>query len=135
MIFQDGVNEINDMDFIIVQMGMSKKHVKEKYGVNVDDETESDPQSRGGRSTAEDVVTVNFGYFRNEKGGIGRYTWVNDMELEDLEDYQARKMKRCTKCGADMTGWTAVSTAAARRRRNTTATRWSFSRTLRQGTA
>ena len=104
VIFQDGVNEINDMDFIIVQMGMSKKHVKEKYGVSVADETESDPQSRGGRSTAEDVVTVNFGYFRNEKGGIGRYTWVNDMELEDLEDYQARKMKRCTKCGADMTG-------------------------------
>lgn len=104
VIFQDGVNEINDMDFIIVQMGMSKKHVKEKYGVSVDDETESDPQSRGGRNTAEDVVTVNFGYFRNEKGGIGRYTWVNDMELEDLEDYQARKMKRCTKCGAEMTG-------------------------------
>lgn len=104
VIFQDGVNEINDMDFIIVQMGMSKKHVKEKYGVSVDDETESDSQSRGGRNTAEDVVTVNFGYFRNEKGGIGRYTWVNDMELEDLEDYQARKMKRCTKCGADMTG-------------------------------
>ena len=103
-IIQDGVNEINDMDFIIVQMGMSKKHVKEKYGVSVDDETESDPQSRGGRNTAEDVVTVNFGYFRNDKGGIGRYTWVNDMELEDLEDYQARKMKRCTKCGADMTG-------------------------------
>ena len=104
VIFQDGVNEINDMDFIIVQMGMSKKHVKEKYGVSVDDETESDPQSRGGRGTAEDVVTVNFGYFRNEKGGIGRYTWVNDIELEDLEDYQARKMKHCTKCGADMTG-------------------------------
>ena len=104
VIFQDGVNEINDMDFIIVQIGMSKKHVKEKYGVSVDDETESDPQSRGGRNTAEDVVTVNFGYFRNEKGGIGRYTWVNDMELEDLEDYQARKMKRCTKCGAEMTG-------------------------------
>ena len=104
VIFQDGVNEINDMDFIIVQMGMSKKHVKEKYGVSVDDEKESDPQSRGGRNTAEDVVTVNFGYFRNEKGGIGRYTWVNDMELEDLEDYQARKMKRCTKCGAEMTG-------------------------------
>lgn len=104
VIFQDGVNEINDMDFIIVQMGMSKKHVKEKYGVSVADETESDPQSRGGRNTAEDVVTVNFGYFRNDKGGIGRYTWVNDMELEDLEDYQARKMKRCTKCGADMTG-------------------------------
>lgn len=104
VIFQDGVNEINDMDFIIVQMGMTKKHVEEKYGVSVEDQKESDPQSRGGSGTADDVVTVNFGYFRNRDGGIGRYTWVNDMELEDLEDYQARKMKRCTKCGGDMTG-------------------------------
>ena len=104
VIFQDGVNDINDMDFIIIQMGMTKKHVQEKYGVNVEGEGESDPQSRGGKNTADDVVTVNFGYFRNRKGGIGRYTWVNDVELEDLEDYQARKMKRCKKCGADMTG-------------------------------
>lgn len=106
VVLQDGVNEINDMDFIIVQMGMSKKHVKEKYGVSVDDETESDPESRGGRGTAEDVVTVNFGYFRNKEGGIGRYTWVNEIELEDLEDYQARKMKRCAKCGAP---WAAMT--------------------------
>ena len=104
VIFQDGVNEINDMDFIIIQMGMTKKHVKEKYGVDVEDQGESDPASRGGQGSADDVVTVNFGYFRNKEGGIGRYTWVNDVELEDLEDYQARKRQKCTKCGADMTG-------------------------------
>ena len=104
VIFQDGVNEINDMDFIIIQMGMTKKHVREKYGVEVEDQGESDPASRGGQGSADDVVTVNFGYFRNKEGGIGRYTWVNDVELEDLEDYQARKRQKCTKCGADMTG-------------------------------
>jgi len=104
VIFQDGVNEINDMDFIIIQMGMTKKHVKEKYDVDVEDQGESDPASRGGQGSADDVVTVNFGYFRNKEGGIGRYTWVNDVELEDLEDYQARKRQKCTKCGADMTG-------------------------------
>lgn len=104
VIFQDGVNEINDMDFIIIQMGMTKKHVREKYGVDVEDQGESDPASRGGQGSADDVVTVNFGYFRNKEGGIGRYTWVNDVELEDLEDYQARKRQKCTKCGADMTG-------------------------------
>ena len=104
VIFQDGVNEVNDMDFVIVNMGMTKNHVKEQYGVSVEGEGESEPESRGGKSTADDVVTVHIGYYRNKKGGIGRYTWVNDTELEDLEDYQARKMKRCAKCGADMGG-------------------------------
>lgn len=104
VILQDGVNEINDMDFVIVNMAMTKNHVKTKYGVDVSMEGESNPDSRGGKGIADDVVTVHFGYFRNEKGGIGRYTWVNDTELEYLEDYQARKGKKCKKCGADMTG-------------------------------
>ncbi len=104
VILQDGINDISDMDFVIVQVAMTKKHVKEKYGVSVEDEKETEPASRGGRDTADDVVTVNFGYFRNEKGGIGRYTWVNDVELEDLEDYQARKMQKCKACGGNMTG-------------------------------
>lgn len=104
VIFQHGVNELNDMDYIIINMGMTKKHVLEKWGVNVENETESDPRSRGDTSTADDVVTVHFGYFRNKKGGIGRFCWVNDTVLEELEDYQARKGKNCAKCGGDMTG-------------------------------
>lgn len=104
VILQDGINDINDMDFVIVQVAMTKKHVQEKYKVSVENEQEEEPASRGGRSSADDVVTVNFGYFRNKNGGIGRYTWVNDVELEDLEDYQARKMKKCKTCGGNMTG-------------------------------
>lgn len=104
VVFQDGVNDVNDMDFIIVNMGMTKKHVKEKYNKDVSDEGESEPESRGGTSTADDIVTVHMGYFRNKNGGIGRYVWVNDIELEYLEDYQARRGKRCSQCGADMTG-------------------------------
>lgn len=104
VILQDGVNEINDMDFVIVNMGMTKEHVKAKYGVDVSSEGESDPESRGGSGVAEDVVTVHLGYFRNKEGGIGRYTWVNDVELEYLEDYQARKKRTCKSCGEDMAG-------------------------------
>lgn len=96
---QNGVNEINDMDYIIVRLGMSKAHVREKYGVSVMEEEESNPESRGGASRADDVVTVNFGYFRNRDGGIGRFAWVNETVLEYLEDYQARQGKKCGKCG------------------------------------
>ena len=101
VIFQDGVKDINDMDFVIVNMGMTKKHVYAKYHVNVENETESDPASRGGTGVSDDIVTVHFGYFRNDKGGIGRFTWVNDVVLEDLEDYQARRAKKCADCGAE----------------------------------
>ena len=34
-------------------------------------------------------------YYRNQDGGIGRFSWVNDTMLEDLEDYQARRLRRC----------------------------------------
>lgn len=103
VIFQHGVNEINDMDYLIINMGMTKKHIMEKWGVDVEKEMESDPESRGGTSLAEDVVTVHMGYFRNKEGGIGRFVWVNDVILEELEDYQARKKKCCAVCGTDMT--------------------------------
>ena len=96
---QHGVSEIEDMDFIIVRIAMTKQHVKEKYGIDVSDEGEDSPESRGGESIAKDVVTVNVGYFRNPKGGIGRYAWVNDVELEYLEDYQARTLDHCKNCG------------------------------------
>lgn len=101
---QNGVNDINDMDYIIVRLGMSKAHVKEKYGISVLDEKESNPESRGGASSADDVVTVNFGYFRNKNGGIGRFAWVNETALEYLEDYQARQGKKCAKCDQPMEG-------------------------------
>ena len=35
-----------------------------------------------------------------QEDGIGLYSWVNDTELEDLDDYQARKLRRCVQCGA-----------------------------------
>lgn len=101
---QAGVNEIEDMDYIFIRMAMTKDHVKEQYGIDVSTEGEESPESRGGTTTADDVVTVNFTYFRNKKGGIGRYVWVNDVELEYLEDYQARMLTRCSKCGEVMEG-------------------------------
>ena len=51
-------------------------------------------------STAADMVTQYIAYYRNDKGGIGLYSWVNEIELEDLEDYQARRLRRCASCGA-----------------------------------
>lgn len=98
---QDGVyTGIEDMDYIILKMPQTKEYIKRKYGVDVSDESETEPTIKSTEgSTADDMVTQYIAYYRNDKGGIGIYSWVCDTELEDIEDYQARLLKRCTKCG------------------------------------
>jgi len=100
---QDGVyTGIEDMDYIIVKLPQTKGYIKRRYGVDVDDESETEPEIKGASevSTAEDMVTQYVAYYRNDSGGIGIYSWVNDTELEDIEDYQARRLERCAGCGA-----------------------------------
>lgn len=100
---QAGVTSgIEDMDYIILKIPQTKGYIRRKYGVDVSDQTEHDPQVRSsaGEATASEMVTQCMAYYRNEAGGIGLYSWVGDTELEDLEDYQARRLRKCAKCGA-----------------------------------
>lgn len=92
---------IADMDWFIVKIPTTKEAVRRKYGVAIPEESEQEPQVRGtgNEDTAEDAVTEYVGYEVNDKGGINRYVWVNDIELEDLENYQARRQPVCAKCG------------------------------------
>lgn len=102
---QPGVYEIPDMDYFFIQLAQTKDYIKNKYGVDVSTESEEQPDARGfDMPTVDDLVTENIGYFRNKDGGIGRVAWCNDILLEYMEDYQARRIKRCTKCGAEMQG-------------------------------
>lgn len=92
---------IEDMDWFIVKIPTTKAAVKREFGVNVDDESESEAEVRSPTTegTTRDAITRYVGFARNDKGGIDRYSWVNDIELEDLENYQARRQPVCAKCG------------------------------------
>ena len=100
---QAGVNEIADMDYLFVLNGVTKKYIKRTYGVDVEDENEEFPEARsnGGfyDSTADDMVTLVTAYYKNKEGGIGVYRWVGDTEVQSLDDYYARQLKVCKKCG------------------------------------
>jgi len=99
---QDGVyTDIEDMDWIFLKIPQTKAYLRQRYGVELKDESETDPDVRGvdPDSPAQDMVTQIVALFRNENGGIGRYSWVGDTELEDLDDYQAPNLSRCTSCG------------------------------------
>lgn len=100
---QDGVvTAIEDMDYIILKIPQTKEYIKNAYGVSVKDEGEEEPDIRSfdDTSPASGMVTQYVAYYRNENGGIGVFSWVKDTILEDFEDYQARQLRRCAKCGA-----------------------------------
>ena len=99
---QAGVTgSIEEMDYIILKLPQTKAAVKRRYGVDVENEGESEPGVRSpeGEGAAQDLVTQYTAYYRNDAGGIGVYSWVGDQELEDIEDYQARRLRRCENCG------------------------------------
>lgn len=100
---QAGVyTSIEDMDAVVIKIPQTKGTIKRKYGVDVSDEAEGEPDIRGpgGESTADDMVTQYVAYYRNDDGGVGLYSWVNDIQLIDMQDYQARQVRRCATCGA-----------------------------------
>lgn len=100
---QAGVTQVSDMDFFFLKTPQTKRQIRRFYGVSVADEDESDPDARrlgASADTTDELVTMVTVYYRNAKGGIGRLRWVNDTVLEDLEDYQLRRVHRCTVCGA-----------------------------------
>lgn len=99
---QDGVfDSIEDMDYIFIKIPQTKEYIKRRYGIDVSAEGEEDPSVRGvgEEAAANDLVTQIVVFYRNENGGIGKYSWVNDTELENIKDYQARRLRRCKKCG------------------------------------
>lgn len=99
---QPGIyTSIQDMDWFILKIPTTKNTVRRKYGVNVYAESESEPGIRGigNERRFDEALTQYIGFERNDTGGIDRYSWVNDIELEDLTNYQQRRQPVCSKCG------------------------------------
>lgn len=99
---QPGIyTSIQDMDWFILKMPTTKETIRRKYGVNVRSESESEPWVRGigDEDRCDEALTQYIGFARNDSGGIDRYSWVNDIELEDLENFQQRRQPVCSKCG------------------------------------
>jgi len=103
---QPGCIDIQKMDYFFVQIPQTKAFVKKKYGVDVENAGEEQPEIRNNSDASQvtDIVTVNMAFYKNGKGGIGRFIWCQDYVLEDLEDYQARKQEVCSKCGLPKKG-------------------------------
>lgn len=99
---QPGVfTSLNDMDWFILKVPTTRETIRRTYGVEVYGEYESEPEIRstGGSYSSDDALTQYIGFEKNDDGGINRYSWVNDIELEDKENYLARRQPVCKHCG------------------------------------
>lgn len=99
---QPGVyTSISDMDWFIIKIPTTKEAVFREYGKSVYAEGEAEPELRGtgDEDLSNDIVTKYAGYEKGENGGYNKFVWVNDVILEDLPDYQARRQPTCTGCG------------------------------------
>lgn len=98
---QDGVlSGIEDMDYIFINVPQTRESIRMKYGKDVYTEREEHPEDRGSGTPALEMVTQIVAYFRNDRGGIGKFSWVGNTILEDLDNYQARRVRKCVKCHA-----------------------------------
>lgn len=101
---QPGVTDIDKMDYIFIQYNMTKDFIKKKYGVEVELADVDYNFTEEMSPTVKDIATVTQAYYRNKTGGIGIFTWCDDYILEDMEDYQCRRVQVCVKCGKPKTG-------------------------------
>lgn len=103
---QAGVYDIDQMEHFAIKLPRTWQYILRRYGVDVRGETEEDREARSEVDGAlpDGIVTEYLVFYRNDKGGIGRYSFVGDTELEDLEDCQARRRKLCSRCGAEGNG-------------------------------
>lgn len=113
---QPGVVELEQMDYLFVLVRQSRRALQQRYGVDLSEAALeaalSDPaRMQGGvpgrepgpalaeAGDTEELLTQNIAYYRNEQGGIGRFSWAGEVTLEDLPDYQARRVEVCARCG------------------------------------
>ncbi len=99
---QDGVTgSVDEMEYYFLRIPQTKGYIKRRYGIEISSEGEQYPEIRGAEaSSAEDMVTHIFAYYRNDRTGIGVISWVNDTVILDDEDYSQRKELVCGECGA-----------------------------------
>lgn len=99
---QPGVYELEQMDYLFVLVSQSRRALERRYGVRLPEERESDVAActSADADTVEGLVTQNIAYYRNSAGGVGLFSWVGDVTLEDMEDYQSRRQWVCAGCGA-----------------------------------
>ena len=93
LIPQDGVwDGVERADYLFLKLSQTRESLRRRYGTEVrggDPVPVYDPETGVADCGSDEVLTEYVAYYRNEAGGVGRFSWAGDTVLEDAEDYQA----------------------------------------------
>ncbi len=100
VILQQGITDWKNSDYLFITLTQTKAYIKRRYGVDLKEiKEEKGEHTEQSEQNPEELVTQVLCFFKNKKGGIGKISWVGSEELEYMEDYFARKLEVCAKCG------------------------------------
>ena len=88
--------DIEDMEYAFIEETVTKDDIVRRYGVTV--EVAEDTQTDDG-SADDKTATIYICFYKDENGNVCKFVWSADVTLEDIDDYYARKVKICKKCG------------------------------------
>jgi hypothetical protein len=96
---QPNVWEVEDLEYAFFRYNSTVDDVESRYGVSVaiedlDSDDEITPKTDG------DTITVVVCYYKVD-GIVCKYVFSGDTELEDVDEYYARRVKVCKVCGKD----------------------------------
>lgn len=95
---QPNVYRIEDMDYIFVRYNTTRQAIEDRYGVTIPEEEGDQDTERTEHTDDKDTVTVIVCYYKRD-GRVCKYSWSGDTEIEDQDDFYARRNKRCKICG------------------------------------
>lgn len=88
--------DIQKMPYFFTRSSVTKSYIKQRYGVDVEEETEAQPDANSlsgatySSATSSNVTEV-VKWYKDEDGDVGRLVWVNDIVLEDIPKFFYRK--------------------------------------------
>lgn len=95
---QPGVYEVEDMEYCFVEFITTREELERRYGVSYTVAQEAEA-SEDGKVADDSTVKLIVCYYRDDDGTVCEYVWSGDTEIEDIDDFYARKRKVCAKCG------------------------------------
>lgn len=108
LVTQPKVYNLQKMDYFFILSDVSHDYVKRRYDKELEGEDEQYPENtslfddgvssaggitqRSGSEEDEEKLTEIVCFYRDEDGDVGKYTWINDVELENLPKYFYRRI-------------------------------------------
>ena len=92
----------DDLEYAFFRYNTTITDAESRYGVSINaDAIDIDNELINDVDAGDGALTIVVCYYRGEDGGIGKYVFSGDTELEDLANFYARRIRVCKSCGKD----------------------------------